>query len=180
VVQMWVVDGRILQLHADGTGEPRVGTVATLLCWATQECCVCASAVDGGCALLGASCSCTRIAGERGDVVPYPPGCCLPVFLPACRPACLPRPCSWLAGWPPTCMPACPADPTPLAHAFAHAGGAACAPGAVSTARWYAAGRQDLGTFTFSTGGLLPDTSACSVEPDPLPPRWGANGRCYC
>ena len=42
---------------------------------------------------------------------------------------------------------------------------------AVSTARWCPGGRQDLGAFTFSTAGLLLDTSGSTLEPDPTPPR---------
>ena len=44
--------------------------------------------------------------------------------------------------------------------------------GTVATGRYFPAGRQDLGTFTFSPSGLLPDTSAASIEADPLPPRF--------
>ncbi|PRW34047.1 BEACH domain-containing lvsC isoform X1 isoform B [Chlorella sorokiniana] len=40
----------------------------------------------------------------------------------------------------------------------------------VSTGRWLAASRPDLGAFTFSSS-LLPDASAASLDPDPLPPR---------
>lgn len=40
----------------------------------------------------------------------------------------------------------------------------------VATARWNAASRPDLAAFTFSSA-LLPDASASSLDPDPLPPR---------
>lgn len=40
----------------------------------------------------------------------------------------------------------------------------------MSTGRWFAASRPDLGAFTFSSS-LLPDASAASLDPDPLPPR---------
>lgn len=40
----------------------------------------------------------------------------------------------------------------------------------MSSGRWFAASRPDLGAFTFSSS-LLPDASAASLDPDPLPPR---------
>jgi hypothetical protein len=43
---------------------------------------------------------------------------------------------------------------------------------AVAVARWFPTTRVDLGPFTFAAaGGLLPDATAASLEPDGLPPR---------
>lgn len=40
----------------------------------------------------------------------------------------------------------------------------------MAAARWNPASRSDLTAFTFSSA-LLPDASAASLDPDPLPPR---------
>lgn len=124
VSQLWVADGRVLQLHADRTGVWWV--FGSLVC---------------GCCLFAAIC----------PLCSHARACPLAALTSSGKPACQP----------PSCHPPCLSL-------------------AASTGRWLAASRPDLGAFTFSSS-LLPDASAASLDPDPLPPRplagsWAAPG----